>query len=233
MPATGGEPTRLTFHPGIDAARGWSPDGRRVLFASTRDTVPVPGLPSIFRLWSVASAPTARSPRFRKRCRCRARSPAPIHPMAAASPTRRSRLGVRGRLGAEPEQPVAALSRRAHASDPGDQLSPTTPSRSCRGPTATTPRRCGSATRSTSSPIATARPTCSATSRAPRRSQQLTRHDDFDVMNASARVDAIVYEQGGDLHLFDIGVEAGAAARRSRSPAIFRGRVRSSRRSPA
>ena len=38
----------------MDAARGWSPDGSRVLFASTRETVPVPGLPSIFRLWSVA-----------------------------------------------------------------------------------------------------------------------------------------------------------------------------------
>ena len=59
VPATGGEPTRLTFHPSLDAARGWSPDGRRVLFASTRETVPVPGLPSIFRLWSVAVAPTS------------------------------------------------------------------------------------------------------------------------------------------------------------------------------
>jgi tricorn protease len=49
VPVAGGEPTRLTFHPGIDAARGWSPDGSRVLFASTRETVPVPGLPSIFR----------------------------------------------------------------------------------------------------------------------------------------------------------------------------------------
>src|SRR5918993_3064620 len=54
VPVTGGEPTRLTFHPSIDAARGWSPDGSRVLFASTRETVPVPGLSSIFRLWSVA-----------------------------------------------------------------------------------------------------------------------------------------------------------------------------------
>ena len=32
----------------------------------------------------------------------------------------------------------------------------------------------------------------------------LTRHDDFDMMNASATSDAIVYEQGGDLHLFDL-----------------------------
>ena len=32
----------------------------------------------------------------------------------------------------------------------------------------------------------------------------LSRHDGFDVMNASATSDAIVYEQGGDLHLFEL-----------------------------
>ena len=58
VPVTGGEPTRLTFHPSLDAARGWSPDGSRVLYASTREIVPNPGLPSFFRLWSVAIAPT-------------------------------------------------------------------------------------------------------------------------------------------------------------------------------
>ena len=58
VPASGGEPIRLTYHPSLDAARGWSPDGSRVLFASTRENVPVPGLPSIFRLWSVPLAST-------------------------------------------------------------------------------------------------------------------------------------------------------------------------------
>ena len=32
---------------------------------------------------------------------------------------------------------------------------------------------------------------------------QLTRHDDFDIMSASAGPDAIVYEQAGYIHLFD------------------------------
>ena len=54
MSAAGGEPTRLTYHPAIDAVRGWSPDGRRVLFASTRGTLPTPGLAAYFRLWTVA-----------------------------------------------------------------------------------------------------------------------------------------------------------------------------------
>ena len=54
VPVSGGEPVRLTFHPAMDAARGWSPDGSRVLYTSTREIVPNPGLPSFFRMWSVA-----------------------------------------------------------------------------------------------------------------------------------------------------------------------------------
>ncbi|HTL98955.1 MAG TPA: hypothetical protein VL181_09135, partial [Holophagaceae bacterium] len=36
--ASGGEPQRLTYHPGPDKALGWSPDGKRVLFSSFRAT---------------------------------------------------------------------------------------------------------------------------------------------------------------------------------------------------
>ncbi len=38
VPAGGGEPRRLTYHPGPDRVLGWSPDGRRVLFSSFRAT---------------------------------------------------------------------------------------------------------------------------------------------------------------------------------------------------
>lgn len=37
MPAGGGEPKRMTWHPGADVAVGWSPDGKRVLFRSSRE----------------------------------------------------------------------------------------------------------------------------------------------------------------------------------------------------
>jgi len=37
MPAAGGEPKRLTWHPAQDGALGWTPDGRKVLFVSDRD----------------------------------------------------------------------------------------------------------------------------------------------------------------------------------------------------
>lgn len=52
VPAAGGEPRRLTYHPGDDIALGWTPDGQNVLFASQRAsysdprqlfTVPVSG----------------------------------------------------------------------------------------------------------------------------------------------------------------------------------------------
>ena len=37
MPATGGTPKRLTWHPGQDSVVGWMPDGKQVLFVSDRD----------------------------------------------------------------------------------------------------------------------------------------------------------------------------------------------------
>jgi tricorn protease len=36
VPAEGGEPKRLTWHPGPDTVQGWTADGRSVLFTSTR-----------------------------------------------------------------------------------------------------------------------------------------------------------------------------------------------------
>ena len=39
MPATGGQPRRLTWHPAADVVQGWTPDGE-ILFQSGRDAVP-------------------------------------------------------------------------------------------------------------------------------------------------------------------------------------------------
>ncbi|HSM85067.1 MAG TPA: hypothetical protein VLT16_02890, partial [Candidatus Limnocylindrales bacterium] len=38
MPATGGVPRRLTYHPGVDEVVGWTPDGKQVLFRSARNS---------------------------------------------------------------------------------------------------------------------------------------------------------------------------------------------------
>ena len=50
VPAEGGDARRLTWHPSGTNARGWTRDGRRVLFASNRNTPPS----SYDRLWTVS-----------------------------------------------------------------------------------------------------------------------------------------------------------------------------------
>ena len=61
MPAEGGEPRRLTWHPQADLVAGWTPDSKRILFRSEREayadfsrlyTVPVGGgLPEVLPIW--------------------------------------------------------------------------------------------------------------------------------------------------------------------------------------
>jgi len=61
IPAGGGEPRRLTWHPAPDTVVGWTPDGKKVLFTSARDayadferlyTVPVGGgVPEVLPMW--------------------------------------------------------------------------------------------------------------------------------------------------------------------------------------
>lgn len=50
VPVEGGMPTRLTWYPASAYVRGWTPDGGRVLYASTRETAPV----GYERLWTVS-----------------------------------------------------------------------------------------------------------------------------------------------------------------------------------
>ncbi len=50
VPVEGGEPIRMTWHPLADRARGFTPDGSRVLFVSGRTNQPRP----MSRMWSVA-----------------------------------------------------------------------------------------------------------------------------------------------------------------------------------
>ena len=50
VPAEGGEPKRLTWHPGADSVQGWMPDGKSIVFASARATAAPSGAP---RFWTV------------------------------------------------------------------------------------------------------------------------------------------------------------------------------------
>src|SRR5262249_19435857 len=49
VPAAGGVPKRLTYHPAPDSAVGWTPDGKQVLFSSLRDSFTF-----IVRLYTIA-----------------------------------------------------------------------------------------------------------------------------------------------------------------------------------
>ena len=61
MPAEGGTPKRLTWHPGSDVVVGWTPDSKRILFRSEREsyadferlyTVAVEGgIPEVLPMW--------------------------------------------------------------------------------------------------------------------------------------------------------------------------------------
>jgi len=61
MPAGGGEPKRLTWHPNPDVVAGWTPDGKKVLISSGREayadfdrlyTVPIEGgVPEVLPMW--------------------------------------------------------------------------------------------------------------------------------------------------------------------------------------
>jgi tricorn protease len=59
VPAEGGEPRRLTWHPGGDMVQGWTPDSKAVMFASSRATWAPSGAP---RFWTVPVEGGVESP---------------------------------------------------------------------------------------------------------------------------------------------------------------------------
>ncbi len=111
VPTRGGDPKRLTWHPGVDFVRGWTPDGKRIVFGSSRGTLPTPGANSFFRLWTVSL--DGGMPEMLPAPRAFAGTYAPDARHLAYQAV--SIRDVRGTVGGESEQPVAALSRRTHA----------------------------------------------------------------------------------------------------------------------
>jgi tricorn protease len=79
VPVEGGEPKRLTWHPGADTVQGWTADGASVMFASARATSAPNATP---RFWTVPAKAASKN-----RCRCRAATRARSRQMAGASPT--------------------------------------------------------------------------------------------------------------------------------------------------
>jgi tricorn protease len=193
VPTIGGDPVRLTFHPGVDRVRGWSPDGSRVIFGSGRLSAPHQ---SYFRLFSIPAAGGFEEPLPMPRAFTGGYAPdgrriafeevstVMFPPWFDASEWRHYRGGR--------THPISVM----NLADYSVQRLPWTDSNDSY------PMWVGNTIYFISDRGFTAN--LFSWTVGAKDIQQLTRHDDFDIMNASAGPDAIVYEQAGDIHLFDI-----------------------------
>lgn len=191
VPTRGGDPKRLTYHPGPDRVRGWTPDGRRVLFASGRVGAPQP----YFRLWTIGldgglpealPMPRAFSGVYSpdgSRVAHEEFSTAFIPAWHEASYWRNYRGGR--------THPIRVMT----LADQSIEKLPWTNSND------TDPMWIGNTIYFLSDRNGVVN--LFSYRADTKQVAQITRHEDFDVMNASAGADAIVYEQAGYVHLLD------------------------------
>ena len=194
----GGPAMRLTYHPGVDAVRGWTPDGRRVIFGSSRGTLPTPGANSYFRLWSIALEGGLPEPLPMPRAFAGTYSPdgkrvayqeIAIAMFAAQWAQDQSSQWRHYRGGRT--QPIQLMNLANYSIEklPWTNSNDTEPM--WIGNTVYFLSDRGFATNLFAYRLDTKQLT------------QITSHDDFDVMSASAGPDAIVYEQAGYIHLVE------------------------------
>ena len=193
VPTAGGEPRRLTYHPGLDKARGWTRDGKRVVVASDRASVPQL---SYMRLWTVGidggfedamPMPRANAGDFSPDGRRFAYEEIPQEFVPDWSETSMWRNYRGGRT-----QPVRIMELASNSVEKLPWKDSNDRNAMWIGNTIYFLSDRTGVTNLFSYDVAT------------KAVKQLTRHDDFDVMNASADADAIVYEQAGYVYLFDV-----------------------------
>ncbi|HYW72770.1 MAG TPA: PDZ domain-containing protein [Pyrinomonadaceae bacterium] len=194
VPTAGGDPKRLTFHPAADRVRGWTPDGRRVIFASGRDTAPQQ---SYVRLWTVNADGGFPEP-----------LPMPRAFSAAYSADSRRIAYEEFATVFFPDWYETSFWRhyrggRTHPILLMNLADYSVEKLPWENSNDTTPMWIGNTIYFLSDRNFTNN--LFSYNTASKQVKQLTHHDDFDIMTASAGADAIVYEQAGYIYLVDAG----------------------------
>ncbi len=192
VPTAGGDPKRLTYHPGLDRVRGWTPDGRRVIFASVRASAPQQ---AYFRLWTVSVDGGLPEP-----------LPMPRAFSASYSPDSRRVAYEEITTAFIPDWYEASMWRhyrggRTHPIEVMNLADYSVEKLPWNNSNDTLPMWIGNTIYFLSDRDHTMNLYASRVDT--RQVTQLTHHDDFDIMTASAGPDAVVYEQAGYIYLFD------------------------------
>ncbi len=192
VPTSGGDPKRLTYHPGIDRVRGWTPDGRHVIFASVRTSAPQQ---SYFRLWTIGLDGGLPEP-----------LPMPRAFSASFSPDGRRVAYEEITTAFVPEWYETSMWRhyrggRTHPISVMNLADYSVEKLPWNNSNDTLPMWIGNTIYFLSDRDHTMN--LFAYSGDTKQVKQLTHHDDFDIMTASAGSDAIVYEQAGYIYLVD------------------------------
>ncbi|NLN89825.1 MAG: protease [candidate division WS1 bacterium] len=185
VPISGGEPRRLTYHPSGDGVRGWTPDGSRILFASARDGAdPYPTT----RLWTIA--PNAEVDEPLPMMRAHTGSFSPRRDRMAYCPFSDAIGSWRGYRGGRTSLiwiiDMEDYSVEMIPRDNSNDLNPMWIGEDIYFLS----DRAGTMNLFRYSPDGAI--------------EQLTHFRDYDIKSASASKDAIVFEQAGALHVYDI-----------------------------
>ena len=180
----GGEPRQLTWHPAPDDVRGWTPDGSAVVFMSTRTGVP----DNEPKLWTVPLAGGLPQPLPLPRAEAGAISPdGRLIAYQLVRPWETEERNYRGGQ----NQPIRVLNLKTYAME----KLPWTDSRDQQ------PVWLGNTIYFISDRDWTNNVWAYDTQT--RALKQITHYSDYEVESVNAGAGAVVYEQAGDIHLYD------------------------------